>query len=208
MSRARSLLVGLVASACGPRAVTPPASTLTGPVTTHRALLSRVGDTWQLTPDGAPPGRAEVAEPVVAAMAMLGGPPPPVGHRVLVSALATGKGWVVVDWSCASLPEDGCRPLPEGARWAAHGTEPFWSLVVFATDATWSTPEATTTLQVGPAGSEPPAILLTPGDAGPAWSFTVASEPCSDGMSDAVWAHTATVTDGEAEWQGCAQRGP
>ena len=96
--------------------------------------------------------------------------------------------------------------LPE--RFTALGTEPFWAVEVDGARLTYRTPEN----QVGQAA----AVTRTPGDdfvelrgtlAGQALTLTVSKGPCSDGMSDTVYAYRVTRRLGDDTQRGCARPG-
>lgn len=98
-----------------------------------------------------------------------------------------------------SVPGDPGRPA-NGAGYEAHGTEPFWGLVIADGAMTFSHPDS-------------PDIWVKSYDARPSfngWRYTSAKisaditfTPCSDGMSDFTYKDSVTVKVNGFEYKGC-----
>jgi uncharacterized membrane protein len=104
-------------------------------------------------------------------------------------------------------------PAPsEIGAFHAVGTEPFWGVVISDSGLTFSTPES-------PDGIRFPASLpalegktyrwssATVGPNAHRLEVTIVEKRCSDGMSDKVWTHAATVRYDGQLYEGCADRG-
>lgn len=85
------------------------------------------------------------------------------------------------------------------ARYRAIGTEPFWAVTVKGSLATLERPD-----------KEPMRFPISRNDdgrtvryLGEGFSMTVSEGPCSDGMSDAVWADHVAIAFGEGTLNGC-----
>lgn len=91
----------------------------------------------------------------------------------------------------------------------ARGTEPFWSFVQTSTGAHYSFPDATGvtqyvyTLTQTNSGAQI-IVSATPVASGSAINLTLTPGTCSDGMSDLVYAYTASGTYGTQSLMGCA----
>ncbi len=141
---------------------------------------------------------------------------------VFVDVLATldegdrGPVLEVLEVRRAAWEGGGCAGPEPGMAFRAHGTEPFWSLVVRRETLEWRTPDGERTLQHrGPYrsdrgdwvvdGTEGPAAA---GSAvAPALSARFYSEPCRDAMSGAWFHMSAEVAFDDREYRGCAYSG-
>ena len=92
------------------------------------------------------------------------------------------------------------RPqTPQPSRYRALGTEPFWAVTVKGSTAILERPD------------KPPVSFSVSRDddgravrfLGEGFTMTVQDGPCSDGMSDAVWADQVSVAFGEGTLKGC-----
>lgn len=88
----------------------------------------------------------------------------------------------------------------------ALGTEPFWSATYARGKVTWSTPEQPdgVTVPVNRADADGQATLTGKLD-GRIFELQVRQEPCSDGMSDAVYPLSVVRRIGDDTKAGCAR---
>jgi uncharacterized membrane protein len=100
-----------------------------------------------------------------------------------------------------SLP--GCQTVALPERMVALGTEPFWSVEVMPASLVYSTPE-----------NQPGTIIAAQLTGDGIWSgryngqqfvLRIAVGKCSDGMSDTVYAWSATLTVAGRTERGCAK---
>jgi uncharacterized membrane protein len=103
---------------------------------------------------------------------------------------------------------DTLQPAPPAPEFRAFGNEPFWALDVDSAELRFRTPEDTSGLRFGPvqpilAGDS--LRWTTIGDSG-TLELIVRQAPCSDGMSDSTWSHTARLVIGTRTFTGCARR--
>ena len=85
------------------------------------------------------------------------------------------------------------------ARYRAIGTEPFWTVTVKGSTATLERPDkAPQHFPISRNADGRTIRYLADG-----FAMTVSDGPCSDGMSDAVWADRVSVAFGEGTFKGC-----
>lgn len=124
------------------------------------------------------------------------------GHEPWVYALevmrAAWEGW-------------GCGTRDEGVLYRAAGTEPFWSLTVGDSTATWRTPEGMEQFVHGGPYAMTRGGWVVEGEVaggGGALRAEFMDEPCRDAMSGAYSHLTAGVSREGREFRGCAYRAP
>jgi uncharacterized membrane protein len=112
--------------------------------------------------------------------------------------------------AAGSLPGDAPASPPPVGWVRAIGTEPFWALIVDDRGLRFLTP-------VDTAGIRFPPIAPTSAGDTLEWAGETARaqidariwpESCSDGMSDRIWSHAATVRIDGVLHAGCAERAP
>lgn len=130
---------------------------------------------------------------------------------VLLEGHVDGAALVASDWLVADVACD--RPLGE-SRWAARGTEPFWSLSMAEGKATWTTPEdfadgrpATQALVGATVPADPSGqVLRWTGPGGDAWEARLEATVCDDGMGPGYYPYTIVLKAPSQEYRGCAYR--
>jgi uncharacterized membrane protein len=98
----------------------------------------------------------------------------------------------------AALPQRRPTP-PEATAYRALGTEPFWSVTVRQGRATLERPDRAP-LTVAVTLTEDPRALRYVGEG---LTLLVTPGPCSDGMSDALYADRTQLAFGEGTLKGC-----
>lgn len=102
----------------------------------------------------------------------------------------------------------GCEARLEGFAFAAYGNEPFWALIDGREGLRLERPGEATLLAPGSGLQEQSGEWFAEADtASGKLSLRLAPGYCSDGMSDALYAWTATARLGEQVFHGCAFRG-
>lgn len=109
--------------------------------------------------------------------------------------------------SAAPLPPHGSPPSPamntappsSETRYRAMGTEPFWAITVKGSNLTLERPDHAP-LHLPIARTDDGRAIRYLGDG---LAMVVTEGPCSDGMSDAVWADRVSVAFGEGTFKGC-----
>ncbi|MBN2630910.1 MAG: hypothetical protein JXR75_10275 [Rhodobacteraceae bacterium] len=117
-----------------------------------------------------------------------------------------GNGWVAMAFLELTLPDD---PLMIPRPFSCFGTEPFWSVSLYAGGAEYHSPETgAVMLTLGHEAVAPEGFLFSL-EEGPTRSRTmiVTRESCSDGMSDRAFGFATRMfieaPDGNAAFQGC-----
>jgi uncharacterized membrane protein len=101
-------------------------------------------------------------------------------------------------------PDQAGEPL---LAYRAIGTEPFWSVRTEGDRLLFTTPENQTGTQLaGTPTVRADGIRYAGSDGGTAFELDIKRGQCSDGMSDTVYAYTATFRYGETEYTGCAEQ--
>ncbi|UZW56913.1 membrane-like protein [Sphingobium sp. JS3065] len=88
---------------------------------------------------------------------------------------------------------------PDGDRYRAIGTEPFWAVTVKGSTATLDRPDKAPVRYAVSRHDDKWAIRYL----GDGFSMTITEGPCSDGMSDAVWSDRVALAFGEGTLNGC-----
>lgn len=102
-------------------------------------------------------------------------------------------------------PANTVAPLPRPAppssetRYRAVGTEPFWAVTVKGSELTLERPDRPS-VRVPITRTDDGRAIRYLGDG---LAMVVTEGPCSDGMSDAVWAERVSVSFGEGTLKGC-----
>ncbi len=107
-------------------------------------------------------------------------------------------------------PSPAATSVPTGQTFQALGTEPFWSIEVLGDKLLYTSPEQQTPVAIaahmeGMSKHGAGELRYVGRMDGKAVVLTIALGICSDGMSDTVYAYTATFTWGERTEQGCAR---
>lgn len=153
-----------------------------------RVEARKTAEGWQLSSlEGAAlPAGLDVALSDVAAEGA-------VVATAVVGATWRGDRRQAVDWRCVGLDAGMCR-WSTSVSWSVAGTEPFWELSVDEAGlATWSTPDSPGPTSLGTVNPASKSWRLEHAD-GEVWTVTLTHSPCSDGMSDALYAWAAVVT--------------
>jgi uncharacterized membrane protein len=89
----------------------------------------------------------------------------------------------------------------------AIGTEPFWNVHTAGDRLLFTTPENQAGTQLtGTHTLWADGIRYAGSDGGTAFELDIRRGQCSDGMSDTVYAYTATFRYGQTEYTGCAEQ--
>lgn len=163
--------------------------------------LAQVDGAWRFQPPGDAKPLPVPADVVAVIDQIVAGQVTPGRATLMVGAGEAGPQ--IVGWRCIE-----CGPPPADARWAMHGTEPFWALVLKGDAGQWATPDTSPLiLKVESGGEAAGPWTLKSADGTRTMTVRIEEETCEDGMADARWPATAHVELDGFAMRGCAIAG-
>lgn len=134
---------------------------------------------------------------------------PEAGMAYVELAAVPGEGGLQVQRVDVAVVEGiGCSVTGAAWTWRLFGTEPFWALELDAERATYKDADGRVLVATVTGVPTQPGGFRLEATGGDALVLEVAPGRCSDGMSDAVYAYTASVTLPDRTVKGCARRKP
>jgi uncharacterized membrane protein len=134
---------------------------------------------------------------------------PGTGLAYVELAATPGEGGLRVQRIDVAIVEGlGCGVAEALWTWRLFGTEPFWTVDVDSERSTYKDAEGRVAVATVAGVPTVPGAFRLEATGGDAMIVEVAPGRCSDGMSDAVYAYTASVTLADRTVKGCARRRP
>lgn len=132
-------------------------------------------------------------------------------HEFFVDSRArqnADASWEIHKFERVGGEGQGCAEAPADFAFKAHGTEPFWSITVSGNRLVFERPDVAA-LQTVFDGIEVEGEVrrIHADTAIGRIDLQLNRKPCSDGMSDTLFAWTAQLQLDAQTWQGCAYSG-